>query len=223
MVVPQRDGSGGRPPNPPAFNNMPGAVVLLLVAITVITLIDWITRQMGMMLIAYGAVFTFDAGQPLGRWAPYLLHVFFHGSTLHLMLNGAALLAFGAASARPFPSGMAGQAGFLVFFFACSAAGAAFHVLTHPGDPSPMIGASTGLSGCIAAAGYRMGGVRGLIRLGGPWLAINIGIAFAGGFIPLNIAWAAHIGGLVAGAALYPVFGLLFSFNPTGNRSGAPH
>ena len=62
-------------------------------------------------------------------------------------LNAVWLLAFGAPVARRF-----GAVRFLVFFAVTAAAGAAAHLVTHAGDPVPMVGASAAISGYMAAA-----------------------------------------------------------------------
>tara|TARA_R100000149_G_C5727890_1_gene48162 strand:- start:282 stop:437 length:156 start_codon:yes stop_codon:yes gene_type:complete len=43
-----------------------------------------------------------------------------------------------------------------------------------------------------------------------PWLAINLVFAAIGTQMWIAIAWAAHIGGLLAGVTLYPVFLAVF-------------
>ena len=69
-----------------------------------------------------------------------------------------------------------------------------------------MIGASTGVSGLIAAAGWATGGQAGMLRFTAPWLLINIAMGVFDAFVGLPISWAGHIGGLLAGAVLYPLF-----------------
>ena len=43
-----------------------------------------------------------------------------------------------------------------------------------------------------------------------PWLVINIVFALAGTQMWIAIAWAAHIGGLLAGVFLYPLMLAIF-------------
>jgi membrane associated rhomboid family serine protease len=68
-----------------------------------------------------------------------------------------------------------------------------------------MGGASTGVSGLIAAAGWVRGGFRGMLGLALPWIGFNIVIALTGMVLPIPISWAGHIGGTVAGALLFPL------------------
>ena len=77
----------------------------------------------------------------------FVTYALLHGSWLHLGLNAVWLLAFGAPVARRF-----GTARFLSFFAVTAAAGAVAHLLTHMGDPVPMVGASAAISGFMAAA-----------------------------------------------------------------------
>lgn len=73
-----------------------------------------------------------------------------------------------------------------------------------------MGGASTGVSGLIAGAGWVRGGYRGMLGLVMPWIGINIAIGLANIAMPVPIGWAAHIGGAVAGALVFPVFAGVF-------------
>ncbi len=160
--------------------------------------------------------------RPFGEAAPYVLHVFAHGSWAHLGLNLLALLAFGGGVARRFGYGFAGAVAFLGFFFLCAVGGAAAELawqgLTRTdGRPAWMVGASTGVSGLIAGAVYVMRGgmYRSLppvwsatyLAALAPWVVINVLIGVAGGFEPSlePIAWAAHLGGLAAGALSFPL------------------
>ncbi|MGP1276522.1 MAG: rhomboid family intramembrane serine protease [Caulobacterales bacterium] len=143
---------------------------------------------------------------PLGGFSPYILHVFVHAGWWHVLLNMGILLAVGSAAASAFGRGLLAAAGFLAFYFTCAIAGAGLHALVHVNEPSFMIGASTAVSGVYAAAGWAGGGRAGMLRLAVPWLLINALIGVASVFYSLPIAWAGHVGGLLAGMLLYPVF-----------------
>lgn len=193
----------------PVFNDVPAAVVWLTIAIAACGVAAELYAPFRDLAFEWGAffpVFAFDRPGAAPAIAPWFLHVFVHGSWMHLVMNTLALLAFGAASARPFGRGVKASAGFLLFFFACALAGVFAQYLVDPVSQIPMVGASTGISGCFAAAGWARGGLRGMLSLALPWLLINIVLALAGTQMWIAIAWAAHIGGLVAGAILYPLF-----------------
>jgi membrane associated rhomboid family serine protease len=197
----------------PVFNDVPAAVIWLTIAVAVSGVASELLapfRQFAFQWGGFFPVFAFDRPGPAPAIAPWFLHVFVHGSWMHLVMNTLALLAFGAAAARPFGRGIMASAGFLFFFFACALAGVFAQYLVEPDSQIPMVGASTGISGCFAAAGWARGGLRGMLSLALPWLLINIVLALAGTQMWIAIAWAAHIGGLVAGAILYPVFLAIF-------------
>ena len=44
-----------------------------------------------------------------------------------------------------------------------------------------------------------------MLRLTLPWIAINLLIGLLGIAVPIPIGWAAHIGGAIAGAGLFPL------------------
>jgi membrane associated rhomboid family serine protease len=154
----------------------------------------------------------FGAEQPLGPWAPYGLHVFAHGGWAHLLLNLAGLAAFGAACARRLRAPLA----FLGFFALCGVAGALTEAALPRDAPTTMLGASSGVFGLIAGATYvrasrggRLAPLASRAMLMGlaPWVVINLVTAGAGGgAFGGNIAWAAHLGGLAAGALTFPLF-----------------
>lgn len=147
---------------------------------------------------------------PLAGLSPYVLHVFVHAGWWHVLLNMGILLAVGSAAAAPFGRGFSAVAGFLAFYFTCAIAGAGLHALVHINEPTFMVGASTAVSGVFAAAGWAGGGRAGMLRLAVPWLLINALIAIGGIFYSIPIAWAGHVGGLLAGMLLYPVFVRVF-------------
>lgn len=150
---------------------------------------------------------------------------FLHGGFGHLINNCLWLFVFGSPLAATI-----GSARFLVFWLLCAAFGALFHFLAQPQDMVPMIGASGSIAGMMGAAaryGFRMnrnpaGGSRfreppppifSLIRMPnvivflGIYVIMNLGIG-AFGTLPggTNIAWQAHLGGILAGFIAVPLF-----------------
>jgi membrane associated rhomboid family serine protease len=85
-------------------------------------------------------------------------HLFLHASWTGLAIDCFWLLAAGSFVARRF-----GGAGFLALFFLCGLAGTAAFVVSAWGRDIPIVGATSALSGLLAAA-IRM------IRLQEPWL-----------------------------------------------------
>lgn len=77
----------------------------------------------------------------------FVSYAFIHADIAHLAMNSLWYVPFGSAVARRF-----GAARFLLFFAATAAAGAAAHLLTHPGEIIAVIGASGAVSGMMAAA-----------------------------------------------------------------------
>jgi membrane associated rhomboid family serine protease len=153
-----------------------------------------------------------------------------HGSWGHLLSNVLWLVVFGSPVARRL-----GDTRFLALMLVTSAAGALAQWLADPLELSPLIGASAAVSGATAAAarfvfqeGIRFGAlgrdeaVRAIpaaslrqlftnsraLAFIGIWFVANL--LFGTGIVPLagenaSIAWQAHIGGFLAGLALFPL------------------
>lgn len=208
--MPQRDASGV-----PVFNAMPPAVLLLAVPIVAVAILEFAAPELWRWIVAASLVVAVGPGatapvQPLGPYAPLVLHVFIHFGLAHLAMNVGVLLGAGRPVGMAFGTGLRGTTGFLALFFICAIAGAGLDLLLHSGDMSTMGGASTGVSGLIAAVGWVTGGRRGMLRLAVPWILINIAIALVNLVYPIPIGWAAHIGGTLAGAVLTPAFIAIF-------------
>jgi len=175
----------------------------------------------------------FPGGFGADLWT-FFTYAFLHADLLHIGVNVAWLLPFGAALARRF-----GTWRYVVFMLVVAAAGAFAHLATHRGAMVPMIGASAAISGAMAAAlrfVFQRGGPLGLWRGGADGNAYRVPAAslsatlrdprflmFLGVWIGLNalfglgsvsigeepgqeIAWQAHIGGFVAGLLLFNAF-----------------
>lgn len=149
-----------------------------------------------------------------------------HGGFGHLANNAVWLVAFGSPIARSMSN-----VRFALFWICCSSAAALFHYLADPSSLVPMIGASGAVSGMMGAAarsGFRLRAdtqadsrrlilppvtlllrSRQVMGFLGIYLFINIGIGLAGTTGSegvASIAWQAHIGGLIAGFVLLPLF-----------------
>lgn len=142
-------------------------------------------------------------GQALSLYAilgPFT-YMFLHGNWMHIILNGAMVMAFGAGIER-----WMGGRKMLVFFLLCSLSAALVQFAVTPHSDNPVIGASGGLSGLFAAVMVmiQQSGRLPPSRFGvWPLVLVWIGISFVFGMFGAPdgspIAWVAHIGGFIAG------------------------
>jgi membrane associated rhomboid family serine protease len=129
---------------------------------------------------------------------------FLHGDLLHLVINMAFLLAFGTAIERRL-----GRVRFLGLYFACmlAGAGASMGLFFITLEQTFMVGASGAISGLFGAV-LRMTMARAYVAIA-VFVGLNVIIGYTG--MPSMgevraIAWEAHIGGLIAGFLLMPLF-----------------
>jgi membrane associated rhomboid family serine protease len=176
---------------------------------------------------------SFPGGFGADLWT-FFTYAFLHADLLHIGLNLAWLIPFGAALARRF-----GAWRYVVFMLVTAAAGALAQLACAPGSEEPMIGASAAISGAMAGAmrfvfqahgpletwrdgprndeAYRVPALslmgtfrdrRSLFFLA-VWMGLNalFGLgAVSFGEQGQQIAWQAHIGGFVAGLLLFGAF-----------------
>jgi membrane associated rhomboid family serine protease len=137
----------------------------------------------------------------LGEWWRVLTAMFLHGGILHLLFNMYALWLFGPVLERRF-----GSVPYASLYAAGGLAGGMLYQLL--GSDAPAVGASGAifaLLGALLAASYRQRHTRsGAAVFGqlGILLAINLALPI---FMP-DIAWQAHVGGLVAGILIAAVW-----------------
>jgi membrane associated rhomboid family serine protease len=200
-----------QPPREP-FLHAP-AVVLWLIAVLVavhlaITLIP-ISDEALLPFAFVPARYAQGAGL-LALTVPLVSHMFLHANFVHLGVNCLWLLAFGPIVARRY-----GSVSFLSFFILCGVAGALAYLALNWGSMIPVIGASGGISGLMAAglrmlrwpampAGGRLAPLlsRPILIFTAVWFVTNLlfgitGLGFGG--IGGQIAWQAHVGGYVCG------------------------
>ncbi len=158
------------------------ATVVLLSIIGVVYVGQVISQDVVTALLAYIPQITVE--QP---WR-LLTAAFVHGGLMHILFNGYSLWVMGNLLERSL-----GSARFLVVFFA-SVVGGNLAVLAF-GSSSFVVGASGGIFGLFAALFVLNRGFRG----NNVSLLVIIGINLALGFILPNVAWEAHVGGLLAG------------------------
>ena len=137
-----------------------------------------------------------------------LSYMFLHGDILHLLSNMLFLWVFGDNIEDAL-----GHIKFLLFYLACGIFAALVHAWMIPASNLPLIGASGAVAGVIAA--YLM--LHPLVRVWvlafriiplrisaawvlGVWVATQLVMVFLNQ--PDQVAWWAHIGGMVAGAVL---------------------
>ena len=134
-----------------------------------------------------------------GAFEPWrmLTSIFAHGSIIHIALNMYTLWIFGMIL-EP----LLGRARYAALFLISGFAGSvAVMLLANP--LQPVLGASGAIFGMLGAffvIQRRLGGNATQILV---LVAINLVIGFIPGF---NIAWQAHVGGLIAGALVGLVF-----------------
>ena len=136
-------------------------------------------------------------------------HQFLHGGAFHLIINMVMLAAFGAGAERAL-----GPRRTLGLFLLCGVLGAFAHLALYPSLAAPVVGASGAISGLFGAVLRLMasrplsrGGIR-LLPVALIWIGFAALVGFTGapGAEGVQIAWAAHIGGFIAGLALLPLF-----------------
>ena len=156
----------------------------------------------------------FDIAERPDEWvlvpdnATYVTYAFLHGDIWHLGGNMLFLWVFGDNVEDAL-----GHIKYLIFYLACAVAGAWLHGVIAPASEAPLIGASGAIAGIVAA--YLMLHPRvkiwvlalGRIPLRLPaWILLALWIAFQFAMIGIGgedqISWAAHVGGIVAGAVL---------------------
>lgn len=195
----------------PLLNLPPVTRFMLLVFLAVHILSDifvddqtqfWIFRSFGFVPGYY------TGGLPFGWEAlagPFTF-TFLHGGWTHILLNGFMMMAFGTGVER-----WMGGRRMLVFFMLCNLCAALAQFVFDPYSTAPVIGASGGLSGLFAAVllmmqqqqGLGSGNRHGIWPFIILWIVISVVFGLIGGPGGSSIAWAAHIGGFLAGFVLY--------------------
>jgi membrane associated rhomboid family serine protease len=144
-------------------------------------------------------------------WMTLVTNIFLHGSLFHLLGNMLFLWVFGDNVEDAM-----GHWRFVVFFVLCGAAASLTHFLIDPDSHRPLIGASGGVSGVVAAylilyPRVRIWGLflKGIpLRLPAFWaIGFWFVLQFASAFFSADdgVGWFAHLGGFVAGAILIPL------------------
>ena len=137
-----------------------------------------------------------------------LSYQFLHSDVLHLLSNMLFLWVFGDNVEDAM-----GHIKYLLFYLLCGVAGGMAHAMALPSSPLPLIGASGAVAGVIAAYLILHPRVRVWVlafriiplRISAAWV---LGIWVVTQFVMIaiapsdQVAWWAHVGGMVAGAIL---------------------
>jgi membrane associated rhomboid family serine protease len=137
-----------------------------------------------------------------------ITYQFLHSDVLHLLSNMLFLWVFGDNV-----EDAVGHFKFIVFYLACGIAGGLAHAWMLPGSTLPLIGASGSVAGVIAAYLILHPRVRVWVlafrfiplRIAAAWV-LGVWVATQIIMVALKptdeVAWWAHVGGMVAGAVL---------------------
>jgi membrane associated rhomboid family serine protease len=183
---------------------------------------SWVTLALAFIPGRYDGYAQEIPGGLVASVTSFLTYAVVHGDLLHLAINSAWLLAFGAAVA-----GRIGTLRFLLFSAFCAIAGALTFLAFNPGLMAPMVGASGAVSGLMGGtmrflfSALDAGGLRGLredarnvplmplgqaltdrrvLLVTGAFLIANfLATIGLGGIVVGGIAWEAHLGGYFAG------------------------
>lgn len=171
--------------------------------------------QMGMV----PAAITQGGMGATGGYFTMVTSMFLHGGPMHLIGNMLYLWIFG----NNIEDSM-GHLRFIVFYLVAGLAAAITHLVFNPASVVPTIGASGAVSGVLGAylLLFPHARIKTLVPLGFFWtlvylpawflLIVWIGFQFLSQAVdPMDptaggVAYAAHIGGFVAGLALIPLF-----------------
>ena len=152
---------------------------------------------------------------PLPVYFNFLSSMFMHGDIMHIFGNMLFLWIFGDNLEN-----LLGHLRFAVFYLVCGFAAALAQVVMEPSSAIPMLGASGAISGVLG--GYLvlfpqrqvraiifnfLTTVPAFVALG-LWIGYQILLGFLAPAGQGGVAYAAHIGGFVAGLALIKVFAM---------------
>jgi membrane associated rhomboid family serine protease len=181
----------------------------LLALITVAYAVQWVSQ--GALTSAWVLNPTVVGAEPWRLITSAFLHS--PGTIIHLLFNLYALFAFGPAL-----ESFLGRARYLALYFA-SALGGSIGVLSLYALAIATNGASVEATGGFLAPNSALGASGAIFGLVGAYLPLRraigvnirvllivLGINVVLGFVASGIAWEAHLGGLVVGAAIGWVF-----------------
>ncbi len=178
------------------------------------------SARIGQFVFAYGAIPAHlfgGGGAPVTGYATLVTSLFLHGGWVHLLGNMLYLWIFGDNV-----EDLMGHSGYLVFYLLAGVIATITHILVNPTSTVPVIGASGAIAGVLGAylVLFPRARILSLVPLGlflwsvrvpavfflPVWFFMQFltGLASLGREIP--VAWAAHVGGFVAGVVLVSFF-----------------
>ncbi|MFD5080645.1 rhomboid family intramembrane serine protease [Streptomyces sp. NPDC058371] len=153
---------------------------------------DRFTERFDLLGRAYVPLLGSVEGVAEGQWYRLLTAMFLHGSVMHIIFNMLSLWWIGG----PLEAAL-GRARYLALYFASGLAGSALtYLIAEPNTPS--LGASGAIFGLLGATAILMRRLNYDMRPVIALLVINLIFTFGWP----NIAWQAHIGGLVVGVVV---------------------
>jgi membrane associated rhomboid family serine protease len=167
------------------------------------------------ILVSWGAVpANISHYSPVtGGWAPpatLITSLFLHGGWEHLIGNMVYLWVFGDDIEDAL-----GHVRFLVFYLLCGIAASLAFVVFNPNSGQPLVGASGAISGILSAylllrpcARVSVFVLRVVVRVQAFWVIggwVLLQLYFIASQAQDGVAYMAHLGGLVAGALIFPL------------------
>jgi len=159
------------------------------------------------------------SGFPANDYTPFITSIFMHGSWLHVIMNMWLLWIFGDNI-----EDRMGSIRFLVFYLVCGVIAGLAHLYTNPDSVTPALGASGAIAGVMGAYYFLFPFARIVIwvlflplfvevpaiAFLGLWVLVQLYRVTTGVHAPSeganDVAWFGHLGGFVAGMALYRLF-----------------
>lgn len=152
---------------------------------------------------------------PLPVYFNFLSSMFMHGGFMHLTGNMLFLWIFGDNLEN-----LVGHVRYVIFYLICGFAAATAQIIMGPDSIIPMLGASGAISGVLG--GYVLLFPRRQVRAIifnflttvpafvaiGIWIVYQLVLGYFSSAESGGVAYAAHIGGFIAGVALIKVFAL---------------
>ena len=202
----------------PMFNISEKAPVWLAGLLVIIhVIVHYGPASLSNSIVDWGMLVPLGVGDPsiLKSAVRLIGHGFLHGSWGHVLMNSGMIVIFGVitmrgARAMRFSKGRTKgvRLDFLQIFLIGVIGGGLAQWLWWKVSGSidtAALGASGGASALFATTAWALGGKERLIGFGMGWALINAVMVLAGPILGINLAWAAHMGGYVAGAALAPL------------------